>query len=849
MNKFYFVCLLLVSFLLGSQKAKATHLYGGELKYEHVSSAGNNHTYRIKLILFGDCSGGPFGTFGTLPTSTPYIYTYKNNVLFMQGTLQHLTLTLVPAESDIEITPVCPDEANNTACSVPQGTLPGIKKYTYAANTVLDGGADWTFIFGGWLVNSSAGRSNFVQNLQFVGTTGLIATLRNTVLQNSSPDFTASPTPFFCVNKPYTYTLGAVDPDGDIMSFEMYAARDGNAVATPPGPTLPAVTYNGTYTAEQPFPFLAGSYNFNSTNGELDFTPINPAAQPTYRSIVANKVYEIRGGDTVGTSMREMTFVFVNDCDNTAPSDSTGTPLNGTIITDNGVKMIQSCEGQTSTVSFDVIAEDPDGDNLTVTWNNLPPGATGSVANDGTPNPTFTFEWDLNTNVAAGDYTFFITLTDDGCPLSVQKTISRTVRILPFEGGLISGSQAPCKNDSNGFAWLFQVPSDTSTYVLVWTDAFGDTLKITTGNQGDTLFNLTPGAYNVLAINSYGCSKNFNIGVQAPYYGAAITAADTMGCVFDQFQFTNSSYGDLGNFVWDFGDGTPTSTFGNPSHIYTRSGVFNVTLTGVSSIGCHDTATVQIYIDTIYVPSFQKSRDSICMGQSITFYPDYGPFATNATWEFSGALENTGMVDSLYHTFDREGQYQVTLNVDYRNCPSATYTRTIRVFPYPLVNLGPDSVICLNAPAITLQNKAVNPNEAYRYLWSTGETTETIRVDEPGLYSLKVTSPYDCSTTEQIEVNKDCYIDIPNSFTPNGDGINDYFFPRQLMGKNIAQFKMQIVNRWGQVLFETTRTDGRGWDGKFNGKDQPAGVYIYMIDATLANQKIEKYTGNVTLLR
>ena len=60
---------------------------------------------------------------------------------------------------------------------------------------------------------------------------------------------------------------------------------------------------------------------------------------------------------------------------------------------------------------------------------------------------------------------------------------------------------------------------------------------------------------------------------------------------------------------------------------------------------------------------------------------------------------------------------------------------------------------------------------------------------------------------------------------------------------------MTIYNRWGQVIFETNRIDGRGWDGKFNEKDQPTGVYVYVIDAVLREGQVEHYQGNVTLLR
>jgi gliding motility-associated-like protein len=60
---------------------------------------------------------------------------------------------------------------------------------------------------------------------------------------------------------------------------------------------------------------------------------------------------------------------------------------------------------------------------------------------------------------------------------------------------------------------------------------------------------------------------------------------------------------------------------------------------------------------------------------------------------------------------------------------------------------------------------------------------------------------------------------------------------------------MQVLNRWGQLVFETNRTDGRGWDGKFNNQDQPEGVYIYLIAVEVESAPPEKYQGNVTLIR
>jgi gliding motility-associated-like protein len=148
-----------------------------------------------------------------------------------------------------------------------------------------------------------------------------------------------------------------------------------------------------------------------------------------------------------------------------------------------------------------------------------------------------------------------------------------------------------------------------------------------------------------------------------------------------------------------------------------------------------------------------------------------------------------------------------------------------------------------------LANQADNPPGDYRYLWSTGDTVSALRVVHPGQYSLKVSGANDCATTEVVTINKDCYIDIPNAFTPDGDGLNDYFFPRQLLSKSLNGFRMQIFNRWGQLIFETVKNNGRGWDGAFNGIAQPAGVYIYLIDVNIEGNRREQYRGNVTLVR
>lgn len=311
-------------------------------------------------------------------------------------------------------------------------------------------------------------------------------------------------------------------------------------------------------------------------------------------------------------------------------------------------------------------------------------------------------------------------------------------------------------------------------------------------------------------------------------------------------QFTNTSTGFYAASHWDFGDGA-TSTLQNPTHVYSLAGAHQVRLVINDTIVCYDTASKNIYIDSLPFVHLVTDKHAICVGEEVNYKLDYLHPAVSVNWDFGDGVHWL-QEEGTKHSYDKAGTYWTTATVSYPVCDAAIIRDSVVVNGYPVVYLGPDSVLCLDGPSITLadQNNAGNPDITWR--WSTGATTSSIQVTHPGIYSVTA-SDGDCSTTDQVVVNKDCYTDIPNAFTPNGDGNNDYFYPRQLLSKGVVAFSMTVVNRWGQKVFETTNTDGRGWDGKFNEKEQPMGVYIYQIHVVLKNGRTEDYTGNVTLVR
>ncbi|MBK7691937.1 MAG: hypothetical protein IPJ31_12770 [Bacteroidetes bacterium] len=91
------------------------------------------------------------------------------------------------------------------------------------------------------------------------------------------------------------------------------------------------------------------------------------------------------------------------------------------------------------------------------------------------------------------------------------------------------------------------------------------------------------------------------------------------------------------------------------------------------------------------------------------------------------------------------------------------------------LSLGKDTSICPGLTGSILLADLNNPSALYE--WSTGETSSSIVVTQAGYYWVKASNG-ECLTTDSIWVKRDCYLNIPNSFSPDGDGLNDYFTAR-----------------------------------------------------------------------
>lgn len=133
-------------------------------------------------------------------------------------------------------------------------------------------------------------------------------------------------------------------------------------------------------------------------------------------------------------------------------------------------------------------------------------------------------------------------------------------------------------------------------------------------------------------------------------------------------------------------------------------------------------------------------------------------------------------------------------------------------------------------------------------LMVTGFSTAFAQVQEQRTYrvtAFKSASPGITSESNYAEVVPDLRIFVPNTFTPNNDGLNDSFGPK---GEGIAWIDMQIYDRWGHLIFHTNNPK-QMWNGKYHKEEAPMGAYVYKIYARGKYEGSASINGTVTLLR
>lgn len=238
------------------------------------------------------------------------------------------------------------------------------------------------------------------------------------------------------------------------------------------------------------------------------------------------------------------------------------------------------------------------------------------------------------------------------------------------------------------------------------------------------------------------------------------------------------------------------------------------------------------YIDNIVLttpcfPSLDFGNDTtLCQGETLTL---------NATSADATYLWQDNSTNPTFNV-TQQGIYWVELT---NSCVTITDTINVNYNPIPDVVLGNDTFLCQNE-TLTLDATTANAT----YLWQDNSTNPTLNVTQQGIYWVKVTVN-NCSATATIVIQTEgckVILEMPNVFTPNNDGINDFFIP--IISKEIVSMNTIIYNKWGNKIYETNKLL-INW----NGQDVSDGTYFWIVNYTDINGVENKLKGYVIIFK
>jgi len=373
--------------------------------------------------------------------------------------------------------------------------------------------------------------------------------------------------------------------------------------------------------------------------------------------------------------------------------------------------------------------------------------------------------------------------------------------------------------------------------------------------------NLVAGRTYALIVNNFttiGNGYTLDWGGTAKFQGAPVAnfstdEPDKKLCLGEELILTDSSYTTdstaITNWHWDFGPGAIPDTIngqGPQTVQYQSVGPKSIFLTITTENGCIAMDTALLLVEFCCTLDAEVSVKPGC---------PYAPTAT-ATVDIQNSLDplmiawtnSTSTSDTAKYA--NSGTYTV-LVVDANGCRDST-TFTVNTPLNVSAVFPPDTSTIVKGAPITLSVSGV-PKDSLMVNWDNLASSELLTgavqplTPEETVTYLVTVNNSGCTFTDSVTVIvRDPQSDIPNAFTPNGDGANDTFGP-VLFGRTLVQ--LEVWSRWGDKIFDSL-VDGRDtWDGTINGLDAPSDVYVYRATIKLETGEETVEKGDVTLLR
>ncbi|MDF1672158.1 MAG: gliding motility-associated C-terminal domain-containing protein [Vicingaceae bacterium] len=718
--------LVFIVLLAISGSSFASHLVGGSLGYEYLGQFGGNFRYKIILTVYNNCDA--FSNI-PLPVQTQPVAIYDHDVSANtpmlggnKALVTNLNLNLVDSER------VDPPIASG--CPVGQAVC--IYKGIYEATV------DLPLSFTGYhMYFTNFARNASITNLLNPGGTAMSfhAYIPPTLVNNSSPVFSDDPVPFLCINDTVSILNTAIDPDGDQLVFSFVTPMADAGGPFPPTPLnwpIVNVNYAGGYNTAQPF----GATGHSFINGATGLTEY---MSPTLGNfVVAVEIKEIRNGNVIGITRRDLQLLVINCPPNPAPNLSA---VGGSGITNY---TIQECD----TLTFPITFVDANGDSLELTTTGqifdtsfVNPAATLDSLVIGDSTVTANFFWQTACGTAqALPYLFTVSVTDNGCPPKTTNVVYQVTVEPATPPDSIIGPIIVCQNDFANYTTP-QIPG----YTFNWTVTNGTIISGQgTNNINVNWPNVGAGLVTVNAISDCGCpSISIDTAITIIASPPADAGADTNLCLGDTIQIGGSPTGPIGTtFTWSPSTNMNDSTLTNPSVSPTTTTTYVVAVDNGVCIG-YDTVTVTVGSATI-----DAGLDtSLCLGDSIQLNAAGG---VSYLWTPSTGLSNDTIPNPIA-TPSLTTVYTVTVT-DSLGCIGSD-SITIQVNTLSLITITNDTTIC-DGDCVQLNASGGN---SYSWTPSTGLSNDTIAnpIACPLVtttYIVSINDTNSCSGIDSVEI-------------------------------------------------------------------------------------------------
>jgi gliding motility-associated-like protein len=267
--------------------------------------------------------------------------------------------------------------------------------------------------------------------------------------------------------------------------------------------------------------------------------------------------------------------------------------------------------------------------------------------------------------------------------------------------------------------------------------------------------------------------------------------------------------------------------------------------------------TVEVKVKSIPSPTItiSSSANPVCSGEPVEFNATIinGGINPGTQWQVNGIPVGGDELKNSIASLKDGDQVDCLLSANISGCSLAPVQSNILteiIHPVPVISITGDSVINKGESA---QITASATGNISSFVWTPSGSLNAANIwsplarpDQTTTYSLNVSSDFGCTALKKFTVMVIIKIMIPNAFTPNGDGKNEWFSP--VYGPDISEVSFTIYNRWGQLIFEDSGTH-RGWDGKMGGIPQPAGTYVWEFRYRSYSGESKILSGTVLLLK